>query len=135
MGEVNISNKERVKKIINELELINYTDDSGELHIIYQMKDICVIAPDEENSVSLIISGIAMVDESDILNTLKVCNGLSVQQVGIKYVLSTSLTHVSVINGFYYDSDENLKFSIIKTLEFFEVAITVYNEYRIANGY
>lgn len=135
MGLINISNKERVRRIINELELINYTDDSGDLHIIYQMKDIFVIVPDDENSVSLIMSGIATVDESDILNTFKVCNSLTVQQIGIKYVLSTSLTHVSVINGFYFDSDESLKFSIIKALDFFQVAITVYNEYRIENGY
>ena len=99
------------------------------------MKDIFVIVPDDENSVSLIMSGIATVDESDILNTFKVCNSLTVQQIGIKYVLSTSLTHVSVINGFYFDSDESLKFSIIKALDFFQVAITVYNEYRIENGY
>lgn len=135
MELINISNKERVRRIINELELINYTDDSGDLHIIYQMKDIFVIVPDDENSVSLIMSGIATVDESDILNTFKVCNSLTVQQIGIKYVLSTSLTHVSVINGFYFDSDESLKFSIIKALDFFKVAITVYNEYRIENGY
>lgn len=124
--------KEHIMSILQEMGFAPRYDDDGDIHIMYQMKNIffMIHEDDDDNFLSILLPQFASVDEGEESLALATCNKMTRDLKFTKTFVEPTFKNISSTCEFFYVGDEDLKNSIEKALLTFSVIRREYMRFK-----
>ncbi|MCQ2294773.1 MAG: YbjN domain-containing protein [Bacteroidales bacterium] len=115
---INMSKKEQLMAVLQEMGYSPKCDDDGDIFMVYQMKTIYFLIQedDEDNFLSIMFPQFMDIEEGKEGLSLAICNKMTRELKLAKVYVDQTFKTVSSMCEFFYVNEEALKFCIKRSL-------------------